>query len=133
MPEVLMNIATYDGRAQPCQIIYSAEPKIALTANSPVFGELRFVGENLFDALIKFRLHLEKLGYFLLCNAARKDAYPSRAVRQMGGGFKVYVLRTGQQASPADLVDALGPASFDQIATVAEQRAAFEKWLRSLR
>ena len=133
LPEVLMNIATHDGRAQPCRIIYSAGAEMTLTANSSVFGELSFTGTNLFDALIKLRLHLEKIGYFLLCNAARKDTYPSRAIKQMGGGFKVYVLRSGQQASPADLVDALGPANLDQIATVDEQRASYERWLRSLR
>lgn len=129
----MLNIATHDGRTQPCRIVYSVEPTITLTASSPVFGELTFAAANLFDALIRLRLHLEKIGYFLLCNAARRDTYPSRALRQMGGAFKVYVLRAGQQATPTDLVDALGPANLDQIATVGEQRAAFEEWLKSLR
>jgi hypothetical protein len=133
LPEALMNIATRDGRVQPCQITYSVGSEVTLTASSSVFGELRYAEANLFDALIKFRLHLEKIDYFLLCNAARKDTYPSRAIKQMGGAFRVYVLHAGQQANPADLVDALGPATLDKIATVDEQRAAYEDWLRSLR
>jgi hypothetical protein len=52
--------------------------------------------------------------------------------RQMAGGRKVYLLKNGMQARREDLVDAFEPAEFEQVGTVAEQRAAYEEWLRSL-
>jgi hypothetical protein len=131
--EILVYVAASDGSYQPCRLIYIATgQEVALTVSLPFAGEQQFIGQNLFDALNKLRLRLEEAGYLLLCNAARRDTYPSRAVRQMGGGFKVYVLHMGQQAKLSDLVDALAPAAVGDVVSVAEQKAAYEKWLRSL-
>ncbi|WP_201644646.1 hypothetical protein [Paraburkholderia metrosideri] len=133
MSEILVYVAASDGSRQPCRLIYIARgQEVALTASIPFAGEQQFIGQNLFDALNKLRLRLEDAGYLLLCNAARRDTYPSRAVRQMGGGFKVYVLHSGQQAKLSDLVDALAPAEAGDVVSVAEQRATYEQWLRSL-
>jgi len=79
------------------------------------------------------RLFIEGKGYLLLCNAARKDAYPSRMALEMGGGRKIYILRHGMQARREDLIDIFGAASIDQVCTVAEQRASYESWTRSLK
>jgi hypothetical protein len=55
-------------------------------------------------------------------NAARKDAYSSRRVLQMGVGQKVYFL-----------IDVFGTASIDQACTVAEQRVNYEAWAKSVK
>ena len=78
------------------------------------------------------RLEMEKHGYFILCNGARKDAYPSRMSRQMGGGRKVYLFKNGIPAQREDLVDIFEPTEYEHIGTVAEQLAAYQTWLRSL-
>jgi hypothetical protein len=104
-----------------------------MCAKSKRFGALLFTGENLFDVLSKLRVLIERDGYLLLCNVARKDAYPSKMMLEMGGGRKIYILRRGVQAMKEDLVDVFGAVSIDRVCTVAEQQACYESWVRSLR
>jgi hypothetical protein len=103
-----------------------------LTVRSLVFDAITFTAPDLLDALVAFRLYLEGRECRLLCNAARRDTYPSRMAREMGGGRKVYVLRMGHQARMSDLVDSLEEASPELVTTVAAQKAAYEAWLDSL-
>ncbi|MEC5408442.1 hypothetical protein VOM14_23100 [Paraburkholderia sp. MPAMCS5] len=105
---------------------------VTITVRSPCFGELSFTDNNLFDALSAYRRALEQNHYFILCNGARKDAYPSQMALQMGGGRKVYLLHSGKSAKRQDLVDIFGSATIDQVCSVAEQRAAYEAWVQSL-
>lgn len=132
MKRVMVNIAISSGQVETCDIQWTQGPPVEMYAWTQRFGVMHFSGEDLFDTLCQLRRCLEKEGYRLLCNAARKDAYPSRMARQMGGGRKLYLLRHGQQARREDLVDAFEPAEFEQVGTVAEQRAAYEIWSRSL-
>ena len=127
-----VKIASETGAIQPCHLTYSGAPTVTLTARSPAFAEVSFSASNLFDALTDFRLFLEGRGFLLLCNVARKDTYISRMAKEMGGGVKVYVLHPGQQATMNEMVDALGEAPPELVTTVAQQRAAYEQWLRSL-
>jgi hypothetical protein len=126
-------IASAVGQEEPCEIEFTRGVPTELTATSQHFGTMSFVDDNLFSALLKLRLRLEQDGYLLLCNAARKDAYPSRMTLEMGGGRKIYLLNSGVQTTREDLVDVLGAASVDQVCTVAEQRIGYEDWLRSLK
>ncbi|HEY7023128.1 MAG TPA: hypothetical protein VH349_18565 [Ktedonobacterales bacterium] len=130
--EVEIKIAAADGDIHLCRVSYISGPSVALTVRSPMFGEGTFTAPDLFDALVAFRLYLEARGYLLLCNAARRDAYPSRMAREMGGGRKVYLLCMGCQARMSDLVDSLEEASLELVTTVAAQKAAYEAWLDSL-
>jgi hypothetical protein len=130
--EVEVKIAAADGGIHLCRVSSTSGPNLTLTARSLVFGEVTFTAPDLFDALVAFRLYLEERRYLLLCNAARRDAYPSRMAREMGGGRKIYLLRMGHQARMNDLVDSLGEASLELVTTVGAQRAAYEAWLDSL-
>jgi hypothetical protein len=127
-----VKITSSSGIVQPCFITYSRAPNVTLTAESPAFAEVSFKASNLFDALTEFRLYLEKQGYMLLCNVARRDTYISPMAKEMGGGIKVYVLHPGQQARMNEMVDSLGEAPPELVTTVAHQRNAYEQWLRSL-
>ena len=129
---VEVQIASGTGVIQPCHLTYAEARTLTLTARSPAFAEVSFSASNLFDALTEFRLFLEARGYLLLCNVARKDTYISRMAKEMGGGFKVYVLHPGQQARMNEMVDSLGEAPLELVTTVAQQRTAYEQWLRSL-
>lgn len=103
-----------------------------MTVSSALLGTFSVTAGDLFDALILIRLETEKHGYLMLCNGARRDAYPSRASRQMGGGRRLYLFKNGMQAQRKDWVDIFEPAEYEQVETVAEQRVAYETWLTSL-
>jgi hypothetical protein len=133
MTEVCVEIVSLSGERESCKINFIQSVPLKMEIHSERFGTLAFVAENLFDALLKFRLRLEQDGYSLLCNAARKDAYPSRMVLEMGGGRKVYLLKAGMQARQEDLVDVFGEASVEKVCTVEEQRANYKIWVRSLK
>ena len=105
---------------------------VTMTLRSEHFGMLSFTEENLFAALLACRRALEKDGYLILCNGARKDAYPSRMTLRMGGGQKIYLFHPGKPSLSEDLVDTLGAASIENVGTIAEQRAAYEAWIAGL-
>lgn len=133
MTNVTVQIASISGVLESCDIEFDKGSPIDVRVQTQCLGVVRFADNDLFGALSKLRLRLEQKGYLLLCNAARKDAYPSRMAREMGGGRNIYLLRPGMQARREDLVDIFGEASFDQVGTVAEQNAFYENWIRSLK
>ncbi len=133
MTTICVCISSASGDSEFCEIEFTQGMPIVMEARSKRFGAIFFVGDNLFDVLSKLRLLIEGSGYLLLCNAACKHAYPSRMMLEMGGGRKIYILRNGVQARRDDLVDVFGAATVDQVCTVAEQRADYESWIRSLK
>ncbi|WP_322027875.1 hypothetical protein [Burkholderia sp. BCC1977] len=130
---VEVEIATVSGKSDVCEIEYTDGVPVSVTFRNGTFGVLTFREGSLFDAITSYRRVIEPKGYFLLCNGARKDAYPSRMMLQMGLGKKIYLLRESEQARREDLVDIFGGAAIDQVCSVDEQRSAYESWLRSLK
>lgn len=96
-----------------------------------VDGGPTFHGEglDLFHALESARLLLEARGLLLSCNGARRNVYPSSALRQMSNGRSAYVLTLPRTTTEPPVVDVLAaaPDSAD-LATVADQREWFERW-----
>lgn len=133
LERISVAIASEQDGVEACEIDYERGPPAVVRLHSRHFGEVTATDEDMFEALCKLRVHLEKDGYLLLCNAARKDAYPSRMSRQMAGGRKVYLLKSGVQGRREDLVDIFDAAPLAQVGSVAEQRSMFEAWLRSLK
>lgn len=133
MTNVVLKISSMSGESEPCEIDFEQGSPMQVQVRTQHFGVITFTDNDLFGALSKLRLQLEQDSYLLLCNAARKDAYPSRMAREMGGGRKIYLLTHGVQARREDLVDIFGAASLDQVCTVAEQHARYEDWIRSLK
>jgi hypothetical protein len=84
---------------------------------------------DMFEALVRLRRQLEPDGLRVAVQGSRRDTYPSGMARDMGGGMMVYVMRPGLPAHPEDVMETLGDAPLDQVATVDEQRACFEAWL----
>ncbi|MGA3988737.1 hypothetical protein ACI2TK_21305 [Ralstonia nicotianae] len=128
-----MEIASFSGEREPCEIEFTQGVPGTLCVRSARFGALSFTNDNLFAAMSAYRRRLEQDGYLLLCNGARRDAYPSQMILEMGGGRKIYLLQPGRQTSRQDLVDIFGAATIEQVCTVAEQRASYDAWIRSLR
>lgn len=133
MTNIVLQIASKSGESESCNIDFDQGSPIEIRVLTQHFGAMTLTDNDLFSALVKLRLRLEQGGYFLLCNAARKNAYPSRMTREMGGGRKLYLLTHGMQARREDLVDIFCATSLDQVSTVTEQYAYYEDWIRSLK
>ncbi len=89
-----------------------------------------FTGSDLFEALCDLRQALEGMRIQALCAGAQVNVYPSGMSRSMSGGRKAYVLKEGVRSS--DLVDIFerGDALF--CGSVADQKAFYQTWVRSL-
>jgi hypothetical protein len=129
---ITLQIALGPDRPELVQVDLVRGPPVQLQIHGHHLGPMSFKGDDVFDALVAMRLRLEQDGYRLLCNAARKDAYPSRMSREMSGGRKVYIFKAGRQALREDLIDVFDPATYDEVGTVSEQRSNYEAWIRSL-
>ncbi|MEF2251062.1 hypothetical protein [Ralstonia solanacearum] len=132
MTSVRVEIASFSGERESCEIEFTQGVPVTLCIRCARFGELSFTDDNMFAAMSACRRRLEQDGYLLLCNGARRDAYPSQMILEMGGGRKIYLLHAGRQTSREDLVDIFGAATIEQVCTVAEQRASYDAWIRSL-
>jgi hypothetical protein len=126
LSELLVDAVRGDARA-PVRITVAGERPYRLEADGPS-GRLSGEAEDLFDATVALREQLERDGWLLQVEGAREDVYPSRMSRPSG---KAYVLREGRHSTRDDLVDTLAPLSGGRAATVAEQRAHFERWSQS--
>lgn len=130
--KVRLDMSAVNGYREVCELEYAFGNPVEMSISCAVLGKISVTADDLFEALSLIRLEAEKHGYFILCNGARTDAYPSRMSRQMGEGGKIYVFKSGMQAQREHLVNILGPAEFWQVGTVAAQRVAYDAWLRSL-
>lgn len=89
-------------------------------------------GPDLFEALVAARRSLEAAGVRVACNGARRDVFPSAMLRQTAAGRRAYVLtmpRTAGRPTTVDIFEAAPESS--ALATVDEQRAWFDQWLKS--
>lgn len=115
-----------DGHDGPIPI-YRVE---LLTRLGSYGGPYTATGPDMFEALVRLRRQLEPEGLMIAVQGSRRDAYPSGMTRDMGGGERIYVMRPGHHARLDDLVDTFAGAEPDQLATVDEQRAFWEAWLK---
>lgn len=96
-----------------------------LIVTAEEIGEREYTSGDLFWCLADFRREFEPQGWRVLCNGARRTAWPSGMCGSMGAGTCLYLLRPGQ-LSTDDLVDTFDEAPFETIATFEEQQA----WVR---
>ena len=52
--------------------------------------------------------------------------------RDMGGGVMCYLLKFGKRFSPREMVHVLGRTTVDEVGTIEEQKAFYEKWKQSV-
>lgn len=86
-----------------------------------------------FFALQNLRIDLETKGIKLAILGCCRNIYPSPMMSSMGDGTLAYRLTPAQQALRKDVVNIFDPCEVDMIATVAEQNAFYESWLKGLR
>ncbi len=115
-----------------CELQHTTKPPWRLLFMHKTLGNLLCESSDLFDALCKLRLVLERHNYKILCNGGRIDAWPSNMARDMGGGKKVYITQIGKRAQFDDLVPLFGPTEGVLVATVQVQIAHHREWIRSI-
>jgi hypothetical protein len=84
-----------------------------------------------FEAMCQIRQLLDAEGIAVLCYGASLNVYPSGMGRDMGQGLKACKMRMGQPTRMLDLVSIFAYESDVQPATVAQQQAYFQAWLKS--
>lgn len=88
--------------------------------------------DDYFEALCDIRDQLEEIGLRRNCYGAHVAAYPSGMSRGMRYGLKIYKLTLGQPGCASDLVHLFDVDDEVEPATVAGQRAYYDRWLASL-
>jgi hypothetical protein len=91
-----------------------------------------FQSGDIFSCLCDLRKSLEQLGWYILCNGSRENAWASTMSRQMGGGFKIYLLTMGEEMDRKNLVHIFQEASFEELGTVDQQFDFYKRWLKSV-
>lgn len=84
-----------------------------------------------FAALQGIRRKAEERGWRICCAGSRKNVWPSGMSRDMGGGFKAYVLTLGEQAR--SMVNILDPDKPESYCSVADQESFAKQWFGSIR
>jgi hypothetical protein len=101
--------------------------KCTITAIDPSGSRWAGVGPDWFEALRDLRVTLEQLGLRPLCAGARVDVGQSRMLADSTLGEYVYVLRPGR--TPTETVWIFDSASPNDVVSVADQEASYERWL----
>jgi len=128
-----IHIMRDNGDVSECVLSISQLPPWQVVFNGLKYKEKIFSGEDLFVAMIAMRLELEKDGYAVLCNGARKDIVPSRMSRQMSGGRKAYVIKMGHAACMDQMLDIFDYTDSKLITTVEQQKRYQADWFASLK
>jgi hypothetical protein len=91
-----------------------------------------FQDGDIFSCLCELRKSLEKIGWNIMCNGARINSWATTMSRQMGGGFKIYLLTINEEMDRKKLVRIFDEASAQEIGTVDQQFDFYKKWLKSV-
>lgn len=130
--EVKVELENAVGEQVPATITFSRRAPWSLRLDAQGLESIDAQASDLFECLVSVRKKLQERGFKLLCNAARRDVYPSGMSRQMSGGACAYVLRMGHPGKSKDIVNIFDPASKDVVASIEDQKEYFEKWSKSL-
>ncbi|MCU7823133.1 hypothetical protein [Kitasatospora sp. DSM 101779] len=127
MGEFSIDVMCLDGSRERWNVSLADDEGAGIVLSDGSSLEWRSVGEDFFEALTDIRLRVEPLGYSLLCNGARVDAYPSGFSREASRGRSLYLLQIGRAARKQ--VDIFAYAAPSSVGTVMEQRSFYESWL----
>jgi hypothetical protein len=104
-----------------------------LSCKLPISNELlTSQASDCFAALQGIRRKAEGRGWRICCMGSRQNVWPSAMSRDMGGGFKAYVLTLGSQGRTDTMVEILDPDEPDSYCSVSEQEAFAARWFDSL-
>ncbi len=107
------------------------DPRRCILTLDCELGKFQANDWNYFDALCKIREQLEPIGWRPRCYGACEDVYPSNMCRDMGRGLVAYRNKIGRPAEQDHLVETFGTGSEIVPTSVDQQRAFFQRWLKS--
>ncbi len=127
-----MTVITPEGTAEWSVVVetISAHHSYRLTLTAPDGASWSSEKGDVFECLLTLRDEIEPLGFRLCCNGARKDAWASGMLRDMGMGKSVYLLADARKGERPPQVGTLEAAPADMIVTVEEQRRWYADWLK---
>ena len=135
MPDSHLEVAVMTPSGQvhrvPCLIGLVGRDYL-LELEIPPIGVRRIVDRDYFECLLHLRDEIEPLGYRLLVQGARRNAWPSGMLRDMGGGRKAYLLELGEHGVRPATVDIFEPAHVGDVVLADEQRDFYKTWLDEL-
>ena len=88
--------------------------------------------DNFFQALQNLRKELEDKNIQIMCNGAAKNVFPSPMQLSMGSGRTAYLLKLGQQAKNADIIDIFDCLDSLTFVNVKEQEVFYKDWIKSI-
>jgi hypothetical protein len=103
-----------------------------LSAVIPSIAPMVVSGSDLFECLRNLKRSSDPAAIRWLCQGARREAWASGMLRDMGGASKVYITKIGSPATRSDLVPIFGAVAPDAVGTVEEQDSYHHAWLNSL-
>jgi len=121
--------ALRDGGRARSRLRWRRDGEAVVVEASGPWGLVTASAEDAFAALAAVRRRLEPDGWLLAVAGARRDAYPSGMLRELGGE-QVYLLVPGKPAEQR--LDTFSDAPPEAVTTVDEQREAYEAWWKSV-
>jgi hypothetical protein len=91
--------------------------------------DIKSVGYDIFEAFCGIRDQLAAQSFYPLCYGASRSCYLSGMLRDMSGGHVVYKLQPGRPVSTKDIVNIFDSGPGVEVATVAQQKAFWLKFL----
>ena len=96
---------------------------LGMVVRTERLGERTYVDDDLFCCLIAFRREVEPLGWRVLCNGARRNAWPSGMLGQMSAGTKTYLLIEPRRPGLPEIPEVFEAAPESEVVTVQEQES----------
>jgi hypothetical protein len=95
--------------------------------------DLHSAAWDFFEAFCGIRDQLATKGFFPLCYGASRYVYPSGLCRDWSAGLIAYRMEMGRVVRKGDEVKIFDTGQDVEVATVAEQKAFWRKWLNAPR
>jgi hypothetical protein len=119
-----------DGTEMRCSVEWVPARPYNIVFRPEAHAEVSITAADLFEGLQQFRTNFEPLGWRVLCNGARIDAWAFNMSRDCIGGEKLAVLlKPGRPNKASHELDLWGAAGLEQVGTVVEQEMFFRKWM----
>jgi hypothetical protein len=129
----ILMIQFSQGNTQEGLVEFSLSPPWVIEFTCSNTPKIIFSDNDLFECLIQLRQKMVQKSCIPLCNGARRDVYPSRMSREMGGGIMGYVHQLNKHPTNDDLVNIFDYAEPNILVSVDEQKKFHRLWLDSLK
>ncbi|WP_041763624.1 hypothetical protein [[Leptolyngbya] sp. PCC 7376] len=111
---------------------YPGYPLCELACKSADIDDISVSNVDIFGCLCELRKILEEKDLSIACYGARVDSYSFGLSRNMAGGAKLYLLKTGKVNELSDLHWIFEETDSKFLGTLSEQFAYYKSWLKEI-